>query len=91
LKKTVDKFATQLTELEQKVLDRLTKLHAKELSLEQTTKADKDYKSLNARLAKKLESKQVVHFATCGLYFLLNVYILLTPIRITESDLNLTP
>jgi hypothetical protein len=34
LKKTIDKFATQVPELEQKVLDGLTELHAKELSLE---------------------------------------------------------
>jgi hypothetical protein len=43
--------------LEEKVLDRLNELHTKELSLEQTTKANEDYKSQNARLTKKLESK----------------------------------
>jgi hypothetical protein len=52
-----DKFATQVSELEQKVLDGLTKLCAKELSLEQTIKANEDYKSQNAQLTKKLESK----------------------------------
>jgi chromosome segregation ATPase len=34
LKKTADKFTTQVPELEQKVLDWLTELYAKELSLE---------------------------------------------------------
>jgi hypothetical protein len=43
-----DKFVVQLHELEQKVLDGLTELCAKELSLEQTTKANEDYKSQNA-------------------------------------------
>jgi hypothetical protein len=57
LKKTVDKFAVQVLELEQKVLDGLTELYAKELSLERTTKANEDYKNQNARLTKKLESK----------------------------------
>jgi cell shape-determining protein MreC len=37
--------------------NRLTELRTKELSLEQTTKANEDYKSQNARLTKKLESK----------------------------------
>jgi hypothetical protein len=48
LKKMVDKFTAQVTELEQKVLDGLSKLRAKELSLERTTKAHEDYKSQNA-------------------------------------------
>jgi cob(I)alamin adenosyltransferase len=34
LKKTVDKFTAQVTKLEQKILDGLTELCAKELSLE---------------------------------------------------------
>jgi hypothetical protein len=34
LKKTANKFTAQVPELEQKVLHRLIKLHAKELSLE---------------------------------------------------------
>jgi hypothetical protein len=57
LKKTTDKFTTQVPTLEQKVLDGLTKLQAKELSLERTTKVNEDYKSKNAWLTKKLESK----------------------------------
>jgi hypothetical protein len=43
--------------LDNKVLDSLTKLQAKELSFERTTKANDDYKSQNTRLMKKLESK----------------------------------
>jgi chromosome segregation ATPase len=57
MKKTSNKFNTQVLELEEKVLDGLTKLHAKELSLEQTTKDNEDYKSQNAQLTKKLERK----------------------------------
>jgi hypothetical protein len=57
LKKMADKFIAQVPKLEQKVLDELTELRAKELSLEQTTKANEDYKSRSARLTKKLESK----------------------------------
>jgi septal ring factor EnvC (AmiA/AmiB activator) len=48
LKKTAEKFTAQVPELEEKVLDELTELCAKELSLEQTTKANEDYKSHNA-------------------------------------------
>jgi hypothetical protein len=48
LKKMVDKFTAQVPALEEKVLDGLNKLCAKELSLEGTTKANEDYKSLNA-------------------------------------------
>jgi hypothetical protein len=86
MKKMADKFTAQVPELEQKVLDGLTKLRAKELSLERTTKANEDYKSQNSRLTKKLESKLVIPFATCVLYFFtLYIYIyilLLTPIQI---------
>lgn len=64
LKKTTDHFATQvpslkwkLKHLDSKIIDLLTELWAKELSLEWTTEANKDYKSQNARLTKKLESK----------------------------------
>jgi predicted nucleic acid-binding Zn-ribbon protein len=45
LKKTTDKFTAQVPQLEQKVLDGLTKLHSIELSLERTTKANEDYKT----------------------------------------------
>jgi phage-related tail protein len=57
LKKTTDKFTAQVPELEQKGLDELTELCVKELSLERTTKANEEYKSQNAQLTKKLESK----------------------------------
>jgi chromosome segregation ATPase len=83
LKKTVDKFATQVTELEQKVMHVLSELHANELSLERTTKANEDYKSQNVRLTKKLDSKRLVPFATYVLFFnLIYIYtlLLLTPI-----------
>jgi regulator of replication initiation timing len=53
----VDKFPAQVTELEEKVKDGLNELHALEISLEQTSKANEDYKSQNSRLTKKLESK----------------------------------
>jgi hypothetical protein len=48
LKITANKFATQVLALEEKVLDGLRQLRAKELSLERTTKANEDYKSPNA-------------------------------------------
>jgi hypothetical protein len=57
LKKTADKFTVQVPKLEQKVMYGLTELHAKELSLERTTKANEDYKIQNAQPTKKLESK----------------------------------
>jgi hypothetical protein len=63
-----DKFTAQVTKLEQKVLYGLSELCAKEVSLERTTKANEDYKSKNARLTKKLDSKRLVPFATYGLF-----------------------
>jgi cell shape-determining protein MreC len=57
LKKTVDKFVAQVPDLEEKVLDALNELCAKELCLERTTKGNEDYRSQNARLTKKLGSK----------------------------------
>jgi hypothetical protein len=42
LKKTADKFTAQVPKFEQKVLDGRIELHAKELSLEQTTQANED-------------------------------------------------
>jgi chromosome segregation ATPase len=69
LKKSTDRFATQIPDIEEKiklldnkVLDRLTKHHDKELSLEQTTKANKNYKNRNTQLTKKLESKSLISF-----------------------------
>jgi hypothetical protein len=78
LKKTANKFTAQVTELEQKVMNVLSELRAKELSLEQTTKDNEDYKSHNASLTKKLDSKRLIPIATCVLFFELNMYILLT-------------
>jgi hypothetical protein len=39
------------------VVDGLNEVRARELYLERTTRANKDYKKQNARLTKKLESK----------------------------------
>jgi chromosome segregation ATPase len=70
LKKLVDRFATQIPGLEEKikhrdnmVLDGLTDLRAQELNLERTTKAKEDYKNQNAQLTIKLESK--ISFLCC--------------------------
>jgi chromosome segregation ATPase len=64
LKKSVDRFAAQIPDLEEKikhlddkVLDGLTELRTQELNLEQTTKAKENYKNQNAQLTRKLESK----------------------------------
>jgi hypothetical protein len=76
LKKLVDRFVAQVPVLEEKVkhldnkvLDGLTELCAKELDLEQTTKADDDYTSQNIWLTKKLESKLPISFAAWVLCF----------------------
>jgi hypothetical protein len=85
LKNTTDRFTAQVLTLEEKVkhldnevLDSLTKLRAKELSLEQTTKVNVDYKSQNARLMKKLESKYSL-LVSHGSYALINF--LITPFQ----------
>jgi predicted nucleic acid-binding Zn-ribbon protein len=57
LKKMADKFAAQVPALEENILDGLKGLRDKELSLERSTKAKEDYRSKNASLTKKLESK----------------------------------
>jgi hypothetical protein len=71
----------------------LSELRAKELSLERTTKTNEDYKSQNAGLTKKLDSKRLIPFATylvfLPLYIYTHIYILLTLIRITEFDVEL--
>jgi signal transduction histidine kinase len=71
LKKLVGRFAAQVPVLEEKVkhldnkvLDGLTELRAKELDLLQTTKADDDYTSQNIWLTKKLESKLPISLVT---------------------------
>jgi hypothetical protein len=87
LRITTDKFAAQVPALEEKVLDGLKELHAKELSLERTTKAIEDYKSQNARLTKKLETNLSSPLLPGSCIF--TEYILLTPIRISESDTEL--
>jgi hypothetical protein len=62
-KDSIDRFAVQIPPLEEKVkhlenmvIDSLNNARAKELSLEQMTKANEDYKSQNAQLTRKLES-----------------------------------
>jgi hypothetical protein len=64
LKLSVDRFASQIPtledkvkHLESKVVDGLNKVRARELCLEHTTQANDDYKKQNAQLTKKLESK----------------------------------
>jgi predicted nucleic acid-binding Zn-ribbon protein len=82
LKKMVDKFTDQVPTLEEKVLDWLNELRAKELSLERTTKANEDYKSQNDWLTKKLESKLSSFLPPGSCMFTYKIYILLTLIRI---------
>jgi hypothetical protein len=64
LKILADRFATQILILEEKVkhldnkvLDGLNEIRARELCLEHTTKVNDYYKSENAQLTSKLESK----------------------------------
>jgi hypothetical protein len=80
LKKIADRFAIQIPILEEKVkhldnkvLDWFIELCAKVLNLERTTKANEDYKSQNARLTQKLESKHLSPLPP-GLVFYLIYY-----------------
>jgi chromosome segregation ATPase len=64
LKISADKFTAQVPILEEKVkylenkvIDGVDEVRAKELNLEHTTKANEDYKKQNAQLTKQLESK----------------------------------
>jgi hypothetical protein len=84
LKKIADRFAIQILALEDKVkhldnkvLDMLNEVHAKELSLERVTKANEDYKSQNARLTKMLESKLPLYLSS-ELCFLLQCIVFIT-------------
>jgi hypothetical protein len=61
---STNKFAAQIHILEEKVkclenkvVDGLNEVRARELCLERTTKANDDYQKQNAQLTKKLESK----------------------------------
>jgi hypothetical protein len=56
--------------------------------LERVTKGNEDYKSQNARLTKKLESK-IPFLLSPELCIFLNVILLLTPLRLVESDVEL--
>jgi hypothetical protein len=64
LKIFADKFAAQILDLEEKVkhlenklIDGLNEIRAKELYLERTTKANDNYQKQNAQLTQNLESK----------------------------------
>jgi archaellum component FlaC len=66
LKISVDKFATQIPTLrdkvkylKNKVVDGLNEVRARELCLECSTWANNDYKNQNAQLTNKLESKSL--------------------------------
>jgi hypothetical protein len=68
LKISADKFAAQtqiptledqVKHLENKVVDGLNEVRARELYLECTTQANDDYKEQNAQLTRKLESKSL--------------------------------
>jgi hypothetical protein len=48
--------------LENKVVDELTEVRARELSLERTTRANDDYQKQISQLTKKIESKFFVRF-----------------------------
>jgi hypothetical protein len=50
--------------LENKVVDGLNEVKARELCLEYTTQANEDYKKRNAQLIKKLESKSLDRIRT---------------------------
>jgi hypothetical protein len=69
LKISIDRFATQIPtledkvkHLENKVVDGLNEIRVRELCLECTTRANDDYWKQNAQLAKKLENKSFGHF-----------------------------
>jgi archaellum component FlaC len=64
LKISADKFAAQIPtlkdkvkHLENKVVDGLNEVRARELCLEHTTRVNDDYKDQNGQLTSKLESK----------------------------------
>jgi chromosome segregation ATPase len=69
LKISIDKFVAQIPtveykvkHLENKVVDGLNEIRARELYLERTTRANDDYQKQNAQLAKKLECKPLAIF-----------------------------
>jgi hypothetical protein len=71
LKISADRFATRIPtlkdkvkHLEDKVVDGLNEVRARELCIECTTQANDDYKKQNAHLTKKLKSKSLGHIRT---------------------------
>jgi hypothetical protein len=93
LKISPDMLATQISTLEEKVkhldnkvLDGVTELQARDLYLEWTTKANDDYMSQNVRLTKKLESKLLL---SPKHWLMLDLLPLLTPLWLAESNVEL--
>jgi hypothetical protein len=72
--------------LDNKVIDGLNELRTGELCLERTTKANDDYKSQNAQLTRKIESNLPL---SPKLWFMLDIFSLLTPLWLIESDVEL--
>jgi hypothetical protein len=71
LKISANRFAAQIPTLEDKVkhledkmVDGLNEVRARELCLECTTRANDDYKKQNAQLTKGVESKSLGHIRT---------------------------
>jgi chromosome segregation ATPase len=69
LKISIDRFVAQIStveykvkHLENKVVDGLNEIRARELCLEHTTWVNDDYQNQNAQLGKKLECKSFGHF-----------------------------
>jgi hypothetical protein len=93
LKSSADKFAAQIPILEEKVkhldgkvIDGLSEIRARELCLECTTKANDNYKSQNAQLTKKLESKLL--WSSWTLTRIQWIF-MSNPLQLAESDAEL--
>jgi hypothetical protein len=78
LKISTDKFAAQIPNLEEKVkhlenkvVDGLNEVRARELCLECTTKANEDYKKQNTQLTKKQKVSSLGHLKH---YFILSTF-----------------
>jgi hypothetical protein len=93
LKISTNRFTSQIPtledkvkHLENKVVDGLNKVRARELCLKRTTQANDDYKKQNTQLAKKLESKSLITFRT---FYHSGTIFWLTPLWLVESDAEL--
>jgi hypothetical protein len=76
LKGSTDKFATQISTIEDKVkhlgnkvVDGFNEVLARELCLGQTTRVNDGYQKQISQLTKKLESKSLCHFQNAPLSF----------------------